>query len=482
MRARLAGLAGEQQRAVSRQAGFPQHIKIMSFLISAAAFLVAIGILVAVHEYGHFIAARIAGVRVLRFSIGFGRPLWLRRAGPDRTEYCIAAIPFGGYVKLLDERDCPVAPDERHRAFNRQPVQARIGILAAGPLLNFIFAVLAYWAMFVIGIPGARPVIGEVTPESIAARAGLQNEDEIVRVGDRVSTTWEAVVVAMLDEMLERGRIGLVVRQRGGPERSLSLDTSGQEAALTEPGQLFPGLGITPWTPALPPVLGEVLPGGSAERSGLRPGDRILSADGAQVESWPDWVELVRSRPGETLSVVVERGGSRMPMTLQIDTMDSDEGAVGRIGAAPEVPEGLFDVTRSIERYDVVTALGRALDKTWRMSSLTVRMMARMITGQVSVRNISGPINIAQYAGYSASVGIAPFLSFLAVVSLSLGILNLLPVPMLDGGQIVFQLAEAAKGSPLSERTQLIGQQVGIALLLLLMSFAFYNDLSRLLG
>ncbi len=454
----------------------------MSFLISAAAFLVAIGILVAVHEYGHFIAARIAGVRVLRFSIGFGRPLWVKRAGADRTEYCISAIPFGGYVKLLDERDCPVSPGDRQRAFNRQPVSARIAILAAGPALNFVFAVLAYWCMFVIGVPGARPVIGEVSAGSIAERAGLLTEDEIVRVGGRLTATWEGAVVAILDEMLTDGRISLVVRSRTGEERSLILDTTGRGSALTEPGQLFPGLGITPWTPELPPVLGEVLAGGSAERSGLKPGDRIISADDQPVESWPAWVKLVRSRPGETLHVVVERGDRRLPIALQIDAMDSDEGRVGRIGAAPELPEDLFEAARSIERYDVVTALGRALEKTWHMASLTVRMMLRMITGEVSVKNISGPINIAQYAGYSASVGISPFLSFLAVVSLSLGILNLLPVPMLDGGQIVFQLAEAAKGSPLSERAQLIGQQVGIALLLLLMSFAFYNDISRLLG
>jgi regulator of sigma E protease len=454
----------------------------MSFLVSAAAFLVAIGILVAVHEYGHYLAARLIGVRVLRFSIGFGRPLWVRRAGPDRTEYCLSAIPFGGYVKLLDERDCPVALGEQQRAFNRQSVPARIAVLAAGPLLNFVFAVVAYWCMFMIGVPGARPLIGEVTPDSIAARAGLADADEIVRVGDRPTATWESAVVAMLDEMLEEGRIRLVVRDASGRERMVSLDTVDRAAELTEPGQLFPGLGLAPWSPTLPPVLGQLVAGGAAERSGLAPGDRIVRADGVPVESWPAWVETVRSRPGETLAVVVERDGRDLDVVLTIDRATTEEGEIGRIGASPQVPEDLYDEIRATERYGIGAAFGHALAKTWEMASLTVRMMARMVTGDVSVKNISGPINIAQYAGYSASIGLSPFLSFLAVVSLSLGILNLLPVPMLDGGQIAYQLAEAAKGSPLSERAQLIGQQVGIALLLMLMSFAFYNDISRLLG
>lgn len=454
----------------------------MSFLVSAAAFLVAIGILVAVHEYGHYLAARLIGVRVLRFSIGFGRPLWVRRAGPDRTEYCLSAIPFGGYVKLLDERDCPVALGEQQRAFNRQSVPARIAVLAAGPLLNFVFAVLAYWCMFMIGVPGARPVIGEVTADSIAARAGLASADEIVRVGDRPTATWEGAVVAMLDEMLGQGRIPLVVRDGGGRDRLVSLDTAGRAAELTEPGRLFPGLGIAPWSPTLPPVLGQLVAGGSAERSGLAPGDRIVSADGVAVTSWPDWVDTVRGRPGETLAVVVERDGRNLDLVLTIDRAATAEGEIGRIGASPQVPDDLYDEIRATERYGAGAAFAHALGKTWEMASLTVRMMARMVTGDVSVKNISGPINIAQYAGYSASIGLSPFLSFLAVVSLSLGILNLLPVPMLDGGQIAYQLAEAAKGSPLSERAQLIGQQVGIALLLMLMSFAFYNDISRLLG
>lgn len=453
----------------------------MNVLISISAFVVAIGILVAVHEYGHFVAARRCGVRVLRFSIGFGRPLWLRRVGEDATEYCLSAIPFGGYVRLLDERDAPVEPHERHRAFNHQPAAARMAILAAGPVMNFVFAILAYWCMFMIGVPGARPVVGEITAGSIAAQSGLHDRDLIVSVGGRATATWEGVVVAMLDQLLDGGEITLAVRGRDGAERSVLLDVRGQAPELTEPGQLFPGMGITPWSPELPPVLGELLPGGSAARAGLRAGDRVTSADGAAIANWPAWVELIRSRPGEVMQIVIERDGRSMTLPLQVDRVNEGERAVGRIGAAPQIPAGFHEQLRAVERYPAFPAFGQSLHKTWEMSTLTLRMIGRMIVGDVSVKNISGPINIAQYAGYSASVGLAPFLGFLAVVSLSLGILNLLPVPMLDGGQIVMQLAEAVRGAPLPERMQLIGQQVGIALLLLLMSLAFYNDISRLL-
>jgi regulator of sigma E protease len=454
----------------------------MNFLTSAIAFLVAIGILVAVHEFGHYIAARLLGVRVLRFSIGFGRPVWVRRSGPDHTEYCLSAIPFGGYVKLLDERDCPVALSEQKRAFNRQPIPSRVLILAAGPALNFLFAIVAYWGMFMIGVPGVRPVVGEITKDSIAARAGLAAGDEVLQVGDRATATWEGAVVAMLDNLLDSGRISLRVRHESGGERLVTLDATGRSAALTEPGQLFVGLGFQPWAPELPPVIGDVVAGGTAAAAGLQPGDRILTADGKPIASWPEWVDYVRSRPGKTILAEVRRDGATVEVSLGVARAEAADGAVGRIGASPQVPAGLYDRMRAVERFGPVPAFAAALSRTWEMGSLTLRMIVRMVTGDVSVKNISGPINIAQYAGYSASVGLSPFLSFLAVVSVSLGILNLLPVPMLDGGQITYQLIEAAKGSPLSERSQLIGQQIGIFLLLVLMSFAFYNDISRLLG
>jgi regulator of sigma E protease len=453
-----------------------------TFLTSLTAFLVAIGVLVAVHEWGHYIVARLLGVKVLRFSIGFGRPLWMRRSGRDQTEYCISAIPIGGYVKLLDERDCDVPPEEQIRAFNRQPIMSRIAILFAGPALNFVFAILAYWCMFVVGIPGAKPVVGAVDEGSVAAAAGLRAGDRILAVGRRPVSTWEGAVLAMLDEMLGQGDIPLRVGGAGAGERSVLLPTRGRESELTEPGALFDRLGIEPWSPKLPPVIDELTPDGAAEAAGLQPGDRVVEAEGEPIETWPEWVDFVRARPGQEILVVVMRGDARLSLPLRIAAVSGEDGDIGRIGASVRVPEDLFASMRALQRYAPAPALVASLSKTWEMSTLTVRMVARMVTGDVSPRNISGPINIAQYAGYSASIGVVPFLNFLAIVSISLGILNLLPIPMLDGGQIVYQLAEAAKGSPLSERTQIIGQQMGILLLLLLMSFAFYNDLSRIFG
>lgn len=455
----------------------------MNILISALAFLVAIGILIAVHEFGHFSVARMLGVRVLRFSIGFGRPLWRYCAGPGKTEYWLSAIPLGGYVKLLDEREAPVPEAELAQTFNRQPILSRIAILAAGPGFNFAFAILAYWIMFMIGVGGLRPVVGDILADSPAAQAGLEGGDEIIAVGGSTVPTWETAVVSMLDGMLGEERIDLRVRGADGSERSLSLDVRGRSAELTEPGALFTGLGFSPWTPLLPAVLDEVLPGGSAARSGLLTGDKLLSVEGEPLESWPQWVEYVRAHPDETVLVTLRRDDAVMELALEIGYVETEGGVlVGRIGASPRVPTGLYEDMRAVERFSAWPALTAATIRTWEMSSLTLRMIGRMVTGHVSVKNISGPINIAQYAGYSASIGLSPFLGFLAVVSLSLGILNLLPVPMLDGGQIFFQSIEWVKGSPLSERSQLIGQQIGIFLLLALMSFAFYNDIARLLG
>ncbi len=451
-------------------------------LTSLLAFVVAIGLLVAIHEYGHYIVARLLGVKVLRYSIGFGRVLWSRRSGPDQTEYCLSAIPLGGYVKLLDERDCAVTFTERGRAFNRQSAASRIAILSAGPAFNLLFAILAYTVMFISGVPGMKPVVGNVEAGSMAAAAGLREGDTIVAVGDRRVFTWEGATVAMLDGMLADGAIGLILDDGTGNERPVSLRTAGRESELTEPGQLFARLGLEPWSPEPEPVIGELTPGGAAEAGGFQPGDRILMADGKPIATWMEWVKIVRARPGERLDVTVRRGETEVKLAVEVASEQAADGRIGRIGAAVRLPEDLLAAMQAEERYGPVDALVRATAKTWEMSALTLRMIWRMVVGDVSPKNISGPINIAQYAGMSASIGASAFLSFLAIVSISLGVLNLLPVPMLDGGQIVYTLAESLKGGPLSERAQVIGQQIGIGFLLVLMSFAFYNDLSRLLG
>jgi regulator of sigma E protease len=451
----------------------------MTILSYVLAFLVAIGVLVAVHEYGHFWMARRLGIRVLRFSIGFGRPLW-SRVGADGTEYAISAIPLGGYVKMLDEREGEVDPAVASQAYNRKPVWARILVLLAGPVANFLFAVAAYWVLFVAGVPALKPVVGEVAQDSVAARAGLRPGDEIVAVGQRDTGTREGAVLAMLEELMKGRAIELQLRGSDGESRRAELRIDGERRALTEPGALLPGMGFEFWYPQVPAEVGKVLPGSPAERAGLREGDEILAVDGDPVEDFAALVARVQPRPGARLELSVLRDGETLAVPVEVESQREGERFVGRIGLQPAPPGELPEGMRTLERHGPLDALGRAAGKTWDMSALTVRMLWNVATGDVSVKNLSGPINIAEYAGFSARQGILAFLSFLAIVSVSLFVLNLLPIPILDGGQIVYQLAELAKGSPLSDRAQAVGQQVGLLLLLVLMSFAFYNDLSRL--
>jgi regulator of sigma E protease len=353
----------------------------------------------------------------------------------------------------------------------------------AGPGFNFLFAIFAYWLMFVGGVPGIKAIVGPVAEGSIAAAAGLLQDQEIIAVGERDTPTWNSAVLGILDELLTDGLIDLTVREPGGATRRIELDIRGREAELTEPGALLAGLGFEPG-PVRPAVLGELTPGLAAERAGLRSGDRVLLLDGQVIDRFTELVDAVAARPGETVNIRVERAGEELTLAIEIGEDLSQGERRGLIGAAEniEVLQAISANVLTTERYGVLEALPKGLAKTWEMSALTVRMLGRMLMGDVSVRNISGPINIAAYAGDSARAGFGPFLSFLSIVSISLGILNLLPVPLLDGGQIVYQLAEAVKGSPLSERAMIFGQQFGLLLLVVLMSFAFYNDLSRIFG
>jgi len=449
---------------------------ILSYLL---AFMLAIGVLVAVHEYGHFWMARRVGVRVIRFSIGFGRPLW-RRMDSKGTEFAVSAIPLGGYVKLLDEREGPVADADLSAAYNRKPIWQRILVLLAGPVANFLFAVAAYWVLFVAGVPALKPVLGDVAPDSVAARAGLVKGDEVVAVAKRETGSREAVVLAILDRVMEGGTIELEVRGPGGATRVAPLRIEGSSVALTEPGELLPRLGFEFWYPDVPARVGKVLEGSPAERAGLKPGDLVVQVGAKPVADFAELVKLVQPAAGRTLELVVERAGDRIVMPVEVEAQREGARLIGRIGVQPGLPAPVPEDMRTRERYGPVAAFGKAVGKTWEMSALTVRLLWNVATGDVSARNLSGPINIAEYAGFSARQGILAFLSFLSIVSVSLFVLNLLPIPILDGGQIVYQLLELAKGRPLSERAQAVGQRIGIALLLVLMSFAFYNDLSRL--
>ncbi len=445
---------------------------------SLVAFIVAISILVAVHEYGHYIVGRWMGMKVLRFSIGFGKPLWTRiGAGEDRTEYCISAIPLGGYVRFLDSREADIEPRDEGRAFNQKSIPARIAVLLAGPMFNFLFAILAYWMLFVYGIPTLRPAIGEVEPGSYAAEAGLREGDRIIAVGSVTTDNWESALVNMLDQMVASGNVQLRLQNESGSQRSATIKVGNDATRLTEPGMLFDGLGFAPWQP--PAVVGEVTAGGAADAGGLQEDDQIVRIDDLPIRNFADLRTVVSERANADVVIEVERGTERLMLDVRLGATERDGVMVGQLGVAAKANTQDYFYLR---KFGPLESIAHANERMWQTAVFTLRMLGRMVTGDVSIKNISGPINIAQFAGASAQAGVGNFLGFLAIVSISLGVLNLLPLPVLDGGQIVYQLVEWLKGSPMSERAQILGQQVGIFALLLLMSFAFYNDIARLLG
>jgi regulator of sigma E protease len=446
----------------------------MKMLFFLAAFLVAIGILVAVHEFGHYWVAKKLGFKVLRFSIGFGKPLVMRVGkDPDRTEYCVAAIPLGGYVKLLDEREGEVSAAELHRSFTRRAV------LLAGPAMNLLFASILYAILAMVGTQIVKPVVGQVRLDSPAAAAGLQRGDQIVRVGDRNVGDTEELQIALIRQFTDDGVIPLRVR-RDGSERTLTLRVRDDRRAMTEPGKLLPGLGFDLATWNANTLVHDAPEDSAGARAGLRVGDRLLAVDGQPVANRMEFIALVSGAPGRDISIEVERQAKRLRIVAPVPRVIEQGKPIGRLGITlaegPQSwPPGLVETHRS----GPIDAGLSGVAKTWEMSSLTVQMLWRIVTGQVSAKNISGPISIAEFAGISAYLGLTAFLAFLAIISVSLGVLNLMPVPLLDGGQVVYQMVEAIKGTPLSERAQLFGQQVGIALLVVLMSLAFYNDISR---
>ena len=454
----------------------------LEVLWSAAAFIVALGVLVSFHEFGHFWVARTLGVKVLRYSIGFGKALW-RRVGADGVEYVIAAVPLGGYVKMLDEREGDVAPAELPRAFNRQKPWKRILIVAAGPFANFLLAFVAYWIVYVAGVTGLKPVIAEPPAQSRAAAAGLHGGDEIVAIEGETVPTFQVLRTELIDRALDSGSVELTVRDAGGAVRTHALNLLG---ARVDPEFLFDDVGLAPLEPPIPPVLAEVMRGEPAEAAGFRPGDKLVAyrahGDAGPIESWQQWAKWLRAHPGEAVEVDIDRAGRRQTLTVILASEGRDETeAQGRFGARVDVPAGLWDNLATEHRLSVGAAAIAAMAQTARMSALTLKMLYRMVLGDVSVKNVTGPIQIAQFAGYTASIGLVSFLSFIAIMSVSLAVLNLLPVPVLDGGHLLYYLVELVKGSPLSERAQAVGQQVGLTLLIALMGLAFYNDILRLI-
>ena len=449
----------------------------MNVLHTILWFLVAIGILVVVHEFGHFLAARLAGVKVLRFSVGFGKPLLSRRFGQDQTEWTLSPLPFGGYVKMLDEREGEVPAAEAHRSFNRATVWRRIGIVVAGPIANFLLAIVFYWALLLHGLPAMKPMIGVPPAGSPAAQSGLVAGDEIRRVNGTDTPSFQDLRLTLL----RAGVAGEPLTLELADGRSVQLDARSMQTENLEQDTLRP-LGIVRYDPEIEPVIGTLLPDGVAARVGFQLGDRLIAANGKAVANWQAWVQLIRQHPGKPLRIEYLRQGQRRVLNMVPDAVSEGGQRIGKIGAGPKIDEAVFAALMTEVRYGPVEALWQGVVKTWDMSAFTLEMMGRMALGQVSWKNLSGPLTIADYAGQSAALGWVSFVGFLALVSVSLGVLNLLPVPLLDGGHLMYYVAEVLTGRPVSERAMEIGGRIGMTLLLLLMSFALFNDLQRLLG
>lgn len=453
----------------------------MSAIWSILWYIVAVGFLVIVHEFGHFWVARRLGFKVLRFSIGFGSPLVRKTVGADRTEIVLAPIPMGGYVKMLDEREGPVAPADLPRSYMRRPPWQRILVLLAGPGFNILFAILVLWGMiWVSGTTSVRPVVSEVAASTPAARAGLRSGDEITAIDGKTVEDQRDVLFGLLESMLSRGSAQLTVRAESGASRTVTLAVTdaAQRKRLSELSNLLGVLGFDMQGPVIPPVVGALEPGGPAARAGLAPGDRIVAVDGRPVHDFAQIARYVSPIPGKTIVLAYERGAATHTASVTVANITHDGNhyvGIGIDATEPRFPPGLI-VHRSLS---APAALASAAGDAWELTAVQGRLIWRMVLGQVSLKNLSGPIGIAQYAGESASEGVASFLNFLVLISLAIALFNLLPIPILDGGQIVFQAAEWVKGSPLSERTQIFGQQIGIALLVLLLGVALFNDVSR---
>ena len=450
----------------------------MDILVSVGSFIVAIGILIAIHEFGHYWVARKVGVKVLRFSIGFGKPLWSKQINGGETEFVLAAIPLGGYVKMLDEREGDVDEADLDRAFNRKTLGQRFAVVAAGPVANFILAFVLYWLLFVIGVAGLKPIVGEVEKNSPLMLAGLQKGDEFISINGNDTPTLEVVRMALIGGVVDQEVVDIEVKQDGSLTRSFQLDLSDTPVDVISEN-LLQYLGFTPFRPKLPAVVSKVMPDGAGEAANILPGDEIIEVDGQPMDDWVAWATYVRAKANIPMNIIILRDNIKVNVEIIPKLVDTQNGSIGRVGLTPFVPDDFYNDMKATQHYGFVEAIGASLQKTWDMSILTLQMMGKLITGQASIENISGPISIAQYAGQTAQIGILPFLSFMAIISISLGVLNLLPVPLLDGGHLMYYTIEFFKGSPLSDDAQILGQKLGIMLLGTLMFIAVFNDIGR---
>ncbi|HEX5353345.1 MAG TPA: RIP metalloprotease RseP [Rhodanobacteraceae bacterium] len=450
----------------------------LNILGSAWWLIVTLGILVTFHEFGHFWVARRCGVKVLRFSIGFGKPIksWY---GKDGTEYCVAWIPLGGYVKMLDAREGDVAPADRPREFTGKPIWQRILIVLAGPGFNLIFAVAAFWAMLVIGKPDFQPLVGNVT--HLAAQAGIQRGDRVLSVDGKSISNWTDLGIALANAAQSHRATPLKVRTPAGAIQTHVLDFSklpprpGDQTIIVETG-------MVPLQRSLPPVVGKLVPGSAAQAAGLEPGDRVVSIDGTAIHDWNQLTQTTRKNagPDHKLALLIERDGKRMAVSLQPRvTVEPDGSKAWAIGIYAKMATANYD---TVLRRGPLAAIPDACEQMWNLTATTVKMIGHMLAGSASLSNLSGPISIAEYARTSAQMGVAWFLYFLGIISLSLGIMNLLPIPILDGGQLLYFLIELVKGSPISERAMAAGQYFGLLAIAMLFGLVFYNDILRVLS
>jgi regulator of sigma E protease len=444
------------------------------------AFLVVLGVLIIVHEYGHYAAARFCGVRVLRFSLGFGPVLWQRKLGRDQTEWAVSLFPLGGYVKMLDEREGEVAPEELGRAFNRQGVGARSLIVAAGPLANFVLAIVLYWGIFMHGSQEMLPILGDPPAASPAALAGIRNGEQVRLIDGQAVATWDDLRWSLMQKAADGGSVELeLINERNEISmRRLDLRVVGEQGWE---GDALRRVGVVFYRPHIPPVLGQILPGKPGQSAGLQSGDRVVGIDGATLDDWLDFVERISASAGQSRRLEIERSGLRLTVNVVPEAVKERGRMVGKIGVGvAEGPEGRREL-RTFVSYGFFAAGGKALAETWDKSVFSLLMLGKMLTGEVSWRNLSGPVTIADYAGQSAKLGVDYYLKFMALVSISLGVLNLLPVPVLDGGHLMYHMIEVVRRRPLSERAMEIGQRIGLSILFTLMAFAFFNDINRLL-
>lgn len=453
-------------------------------MITVLAFVVALGLLVAFHEFGHYWVARRCGVKVLRFSLGFGNVIYRKRFSGNDTEWVICLVPLGGYVKMVDEREEEVAPEDLPYAFNRKPVFQRMAIVAAGPLANFILAIFLYWVLFLHGMPGLKPMLGEVPQGTPAADAQMQTGETILSINGEAIPSWQELHWNLLDIALKHDEVKIEVQDASGILSTHVLDMSGLQTNDLD-GEFLDKLGLHLYQPVVLPVIGSLTEGDMAKRAGLQAGDRILRIDGKSMQRWMDAVEVIRAHPGQSIQFDIlrkdGRGGDTTLTLPVIPRSETESGQiVGKIGAGPEVDEADWKKMYTSVSYGPLEAMRLSLRKTWETCEISLKMMGKMVVGEVSMKNLSGPITIADYAGQSAKVGVVAYLSFLALISISLGVLNLLPIPLLDGGHLLYYVAELLKGSAVSDLAWEIGQKIGIGLLGTLMVFAIYNDISRL--